>query len=429
MKSGRIAALAALALSLLPISPDPVLAQTAAAPRTAAARRPAASKDTVLARIGRETITTRDVQRRIDEMPEPYRTNYSTPDGRRQFIERLLEERVWLLGAKRRGVHQRPEVRSQLEASERDLVIRTFVNEVMAGNPAPSDSAARAWYESHQADYRQPGTVTMSHIQVKTEAEGKRLRQWLRTGQDWKKLAARYSTDSLTRATGGLLGTVTREGIFGSLGTQPALAESAFALGSKAIGGPFRTARGWHVLQVDTVRAETIRPFEQVRSLILRNLGQTRSQEFYRAKLAEEKAALGFTVDSSAIRAFAARKETPQELFRRGQEAGAPAARIAAYRRVVDEHPDADVSPQALFMIGFVHSEELKNYDEAEQAFRELLSRYPKSELAESARWMIDHMRTEEAPSFILDSESGARTPGPAGRPAASGAKPATGKP
>jgi TolA-binding protein len=66
----------------------------------------------------------------------------------------------------------------------------------------------------------------------------------------------------------------------------------------------------------------------------------------------------------------------------------------------VDEHPDADVSPQALFMVGFIHSEELKQYEQAEAVFRELLQRYPQSELAESARWMLEHMRSDEAPPF-----------------------------
>ena len=58
-------------------------------------------------------------------------------------------------------------------------------------------------------------------------------------------------------------------------------------------------------------------------------------------------------------------------------------------------------------MVGFIYSEELKKYDEAEKAFRQLLSRYPKAELAASAQWMIDHMRSEDTPSFInLDSDS-----------------------
>jgi len=73
---------------------------------------------------------------------------------------------------------------------------------------------------------------------------------------------------------------------------------------------------------------------------------------------------------------------------------------LDAYRKVVSTFPEADIAPQAQFMVGFIYSEELKNYDEAEKAFRDLLQRYPRSELAASAQWMVDHMRTEEAPNF-----------------------------
>ena len=74
---------------------------------------------------------------------------------------------------------------------------------------------------------------------------------------------------------------------------------------------------------------------------------------------------------------------------------------------VVQEYPDSDVSPQAAFMVGFIQSEELKDYAAAEKSFKTLLTRYPKSELASSAQWMVDHMRTEEAPAFMnLESDS-----------------------
>jgi len=383
------------------------------APRTG--RGGAKGSDSVLVRVGKETISRGDVQRRLAELPEPYRANYATADGRQQFLDHLVEERVWLLAARRHGVGARPEVRRQIAQTERDLLIRTYVNELMAANPVPSDSEAHAYYDAHPADYKVPATVTLSHIMLKNERDARRVLQWAKGGQDWKKLALRYSVDSLSKGNGGNLGTVTRDGAFAGIGPQPALVESAMALGAGGgagvIGGPYRTDRGWHVLKIDAVKAESSRPFEQVRGTIVRQLGQPRSQEYYRKRLAEEKASLGFALDSTAVRDFVSQKKTAQEMFREGQEAGAPTARVAAYRRLLQDYPDSDVSPQAQFMIGFIFSEELKNYEEAEKAFREVVSKYPKSELVESARWMIDHMRNEDAPNFSnlgADSSAGA---------------------
>ena len=390
--------------------------------KTATKGTKSAPKDTVLARVGNEKITRSEVERRLDELPEPYRTNFQTPDGRQQFLDRLIEERVWLIGARKHGVEKRPELKRQIEQTERDLVIRTYVNEVMAANPAPTDSEAKVYYDAHINDYRTPATVTMSHILSKTESDAKKVRSWAKGKQDWKKLVEKCTVDSVTRTTGGSLGTVTREGNFASIGTQPALAESAYALGmaagAGAIGGPWKTSRGWHVVKVEAVRAEGQRSFDQVKSLIQRQLSQTRSQDFYKARLAQEKADLGFSVDSAAVQGFVSQKKSAQQLFREGQDATTPAARIAAYHRLLEEYPQSEVSPQAQFMIGFVYSEELKNYDEAEQAFKDLLSKYPSSELVESARWMIAHMRTEDAPALSgADADSAAHTKGAVRKP------------
>lgn len=368
----------------------------------------------VLVRVGDEAVTAEDVRKRTEEIPEASRAQFATPEGRQRLLERIVEERIWLVTAQRAGVADRPQVRRQLEQQRRDLLIRTYLNEAMAANPAPGDSEVQGYYAAHAADFRTPATATARHIQTATEAQARQVLKLARAGQDWAKLATRFSTDTLTRASAGLLGTVTREGSFAGLGRQPALAESVFALGVGRIGGPYRTERGWHVVRVDELRPEGTRPLEAVRPAIMRQLGNQRSQDFYRQLLDEARRDLGVTADSAAIQRFTAQKREPREMFKAAQEIAAPRPRIAAYRALLEEYPDSDVSAQAQFMIGFVNSEELKDYDEAEKAFRELLVRYPQSELADSAKWMVEHMRTEEAPPFdLFEGDSSRQAPPP----------------
>ena len=411
----------ALGVALVPPAGAKTAAKSASAKGTSSARskskpKPKAGADTsaVLFRIGHATITSADVQKRLDELPEGVRPNYTTPEGRRQLLDRMVEERVWMMAAEGAGVPTRPKVVQQLEQQRRDLIIRTYLAEVMAANPAPSDSEARIYYDAHIADYKIPATASVRHIQTKKQNDAKRVLQWARSGQDWNKLCARYSTDSLTRTNGGSLGTITREGQFQVLGRQPALAETVFAIGAGKFGGPCGTERGWHVLKVDEVKPESVRPFDQVRPTIVRQLSGQRSQDFYRTKLDETRRMIGVEADSAAIKRYLAQKKDAREMFKEAQEKGAPEQRIAAYRQLLETYPQSEVSAQAAFMVGFIYSEELKNYEEAERAFRELLGRYPKSELAASAKWMVDHMRTDEAPPFVemqADSITGAAHP------------------
>jgi tetratricopeptide (TPR) repeat protein len=400
-------------LSCAALASAPASAKKKQPPAPPAPAGAAADTSEVLVRIGSQPITRADVQRRLDELPEGVRANFTTPEGRQQLLERMVEERVWMLTAEKAGVPDRPKVVQQLAQQRRDLIIRTYLTELMATNPAPGDSEIKAFYDAHVSEYRVPATVTVRHIQTRTRDRAVRVLGLARAKQDWNKLCMRYSTDTLSRGNGGNLGSVTHEGQFAILGRQPALAESAFALGAGKIGGPFKTTKGWHVLKIDDVVSEGVRPLDQMRGVIMRQVSSQRSQDFYQNQLEQARKSLGVAPDSAAIKRYVSQKKDAREMFKDAQEKGTPEDRIAAYRQLLVEYPASDVSPQAAFMIGFIYSEELKNYDMADKAFRSLLARYPTSELAASAQWMVDHMRTEEAPAFIQSAADSIKTSPP----------------
>ena len=418
---------AALLLAAAILTPRAGLARKKPAEKPATAAAPAARADTseVLYRIGGQPLTRADVERRIDELPEGVRSNFSTPEGRQQLLDRMVEERIWLLTAEREGVPDRPKVQQQIASQRRDIVIRTYVTELMAGNPAPGDSELKAYYDSHAADFHVPSTATVRHIQTRSRDLAHNVLRLARAKQDWNKLCMKYSTDSLSRGNGGYLGSATRDGQFPTLGRQQALADSVFALGAGKIGGPWKAANSWHVIKVDQVVEESQRSFDQVKGSITRQISSQRSQDYYRSKLDDARKRLGVTPDSAAIKRYTTQKKGAREMFKDAQDQPTAEARIAAYRSLLAAYPDSEVCAQAAFMVGFTYSEELKNYDAAEQAFRELLARYPKSELAASAEWMIGHMRTEEAPAFIQSAaDSAAARPRATGPPGNHAGKP-----
>src|SRR6185503_14545287 len=89
-----------------------VIACALATPSSAKPKKPkggeaataVADTSAVLVRVGRETITRSDVQRRIEDLPEAMRAGASTPEGRQQLIDRMVEEKVWLMAATQAGV-------------------------------------------------------------------------------------------------------------------------------------------------------------------------------------------------------------------------------------------------------------------------------------------------------------------------------------
>ncbi|MFH0778124.1 MAG: tetratricopeptide repeat protein, partial [Candidatus Eisenbacteria bacterium] len=86
---------------------------------------------------------------------------------------------------------------------------------------------------------------------------------------------------------------------------------------------------------------------------------------------------------------------TPEELFQAAMDTKDSRQRVAIYEDLVKRYPESKHAAQAQFMIGFICSEELKDYGRAEEAFKVVIAEYPDSELVDSARWMIENMRDE----------------------------------
>jgi len=85
----------------------------------------------------------------------------------------------------------------------------------------------------------------------------------------------------------------------------------------------------------------------------------------------------------------------PKEYFRIAQDAqtrGNSLGAIACYRKLLDIYPDYEKSCAARFMIGFIYSEQLKDYPKAREAFQDFLRACPGDELEESAKWMLENM-------------------------------------
>ncbi|MGE5499201.1 MAG: tetratricopeptide repeat protein [Syntrophothermus sp.] len=65
---------------------------------------------------------------------------------------------------------------------------------------------------------------------------------------------------------------------------------------------------------------------------------------------------------------------------------------ISFYRRVYTEYPKSEEAPKSLFMIGFIQSNELRQFDSATVSYKLFISKYPENEMAASAQAELDNM-------------------------------------
>jgi len=162
------------------------------------------------------------------------------------------------------------------------------------------------------------------------------------------------------------------------------------------------TGRGFHVLVVERRTPPAVVPFDKVKETIRRNQTPVFAEKIRKEKVGLLKEKYGAKVVRQPVPAQPAEGEGDAErpaakLFELAQSTTDPLSRIRYYDEIVRNHPDDPFACQAQFMIGFVYSEEMHDFDKARVAFERVLSAPEgcSDELRKNAKWMLDNMGSE----------------------------------
>ncbi len=171
-----------------------------------------------------------------------------------------------------------------------------LIDELKVGEriQVPEDELRRA-YQANLDSYRVPERVHVRHILLKTtekpkeevpkiRARAEELLKQLRGGGDFAELARKNSEDTGSAANGGDLGWIVRGQ------TVKAFEDTAFSLKPNELSGVIATEYGFHILQVLGKEQARLKPFEEVKDQLARDLKRQRVFDLMQ-KLADEAVA------------------------------------------------------------------------------------------------------------------------------------------
>ena len=213
----------------LELSIAPLVAQTAG-PTDSGSTPPT---DVVVARVGDTTITARELDRRMKEMPRNVlETMGSTPaEIRRAYLDQVLvPAALFAEEAKAKGLSERRDVRDRVLSVLRLVLVRDLKKE--AGADKVADEDVRAFYQANADKFSVPKRLAIYRILLGSEAEANALLKELGGAPDpksWNDIARDKSLDKATRLRGGNLGLVAEDGTTGQAGEKVDLAVYAAA--------------------------------------------------------------------------------------------------------------------------------------------------------------------------------------------------------
>ena len=175
----------------------------------------------------------------------------------------------------RRALAQQGLTEALVRARIRRQLLGEAVFARLSADTTVSDEDVEAYYRGHHLGYEQPATRRVSHILVTTRMQADELERRLRNGADFAALAKRYSIDTASAPSGGVLAGGITKGQ-----SLPAFDRVAFSLKTHAISAPVRTENGWHIIEATSdVRPGTTTPLAEVRPTIEAALLTTKRQD------------------------------------------------------------------------------------------------------------------------------------------------------
>jgi len=367
-----------------------------------------------LAKVGNLDITEEEFDIQFSsamERVDPERkAMFSNPHGRRQFLNMLVDQKLWVNWALDQGLDKDPLMQTYFQMA-RDQILLRQTYQVNAEHATPTETEVRKFYDANPERFKGPAKVRPRVILLSDSTDAKRVLAQLKAGADFAKLAKEKSKDEKTAARGGDLGMLVQgEALPEPVGGSQELASVLFSLKSGGLSDVIKTAQGYEIIKIEERIEPELLPFDSVKQrleqgLANERLSQIRSEVF---KEIQQKYPVEFMIEDSSVSATKSVAppqvaSTPEELFQAAMNSKDSRQRIGIYEELLKKFPESKYAAQAQFMIGFVYSEELKDYPKAEEAFKTVIEKYGDSDLVDSAKWMMTNMRNESKKVSTLE--------------------------
>ena len=270
---------ALLALATPVAAQQPPLPTKEAAKKDAAKAKPAAKGGPIA------TVNGVAVPRARSDILMQQQASRGMPDNdqsRAMVRDELINREVIAQEAQRTGFTKDPEVQAQVDMARQEALVGAYIRDWVRKHPV-TDAEVQKEYERVKA---QAGDKEYKarHILVETEDQAKSLIAELKKGAKFDELATKNSKDPGTAQRGGDLDW----NVPGQYDRQFSDAMIKLEKG-RYTDTPVRTRFGFHIIQLDDVRAVKFPALNEVRQRLSQQIAQNRIEELVKSLRAKAK--------------------------------------------------------------------------------------------------------------------------------------------
>ena len=206
-----------------------------------------------------------------------------------KFLEGLIKEELLNREAKKMNLQEGEDYKFKMESFSRELLTEIYLDKYL--KEKNTEEAQRKYYEENKEKYSRSEMVRISVIRTKTEEGAKEVLEKAKTGEDFGKLAEKYSLGPAA-TKGGDLGFRDRKTLRKEHG------DIAFSMKKDEIQGPIKLEDGYHIIKCTDRRDAGTVPFEDAKKRIVNEYALKLTEE----KIAELRKAAKINIDSAEVK-------------------------------------------------------------------------------------------------------------------------------
>jgi len=219
----------------------------------------------------------------------------------RRFLERMMDnllmERLLYNAAKKKGLHNHPDVKREvLKAYERKM-IQLFTEREIWGPIDPSEKEISEYYQIHLKEkYTPPVRYKLQEIVVETEELANQIVAWAKQGQPFSSLVQKHSIKPGKERNQGLEENVTKK-------RKPIHFACANSLLVGDIGGPLKLRENrYSIIKVLERIEPDPRPFNKIKSRVRMHLINSIKKDRKREWLEAKHSAVHIEIDEAVLK-------------------------------------------------------------------------------------------------------------------------------
>jgi peptidyl-prolyl cis-trans isomerase C len=236
----------------------------------------------VLAIVGEREIRQSDFDLLLQQIGPQRAMQFQSPEGQKQLLDELINQELFLIDGKANNIEATEAFQEELAFVKENMIKQYAIRSVLDSIQVEEEEM-KSFYDTNGAMFRNPESVTASHILVDTEEKAKEIIEELNGDKSFEEAAKAYSSCPSSQ-NGGDLGNFTRGKMV------PEFENAAFDLDVNQVSGVVQTQFGFHIIKVTDKQEAVQKSYEEAKPEIENTVLLQKQQAKYIEKVEEIKA-------------------------------------------------------------------------------------------------------------------------------------------